>query len=309
LIYTTLLNPALDVVYDLKELSIGATVTDAQASVHPAGKGINIASVVKTLGEEVAVVGIVPEYDMKRFSDYLKAFGITSRLFPVKGSARINTTILESSSNETTHISSIGPALPTRIQDEAIQFFRSSMSRGDFWAFSGSLPRGMDGDSYRKLVKFCREKGCGTILDGRGETLKIAMRAKPRVVKYNLNELEQFFGEQIQGVHHIALKGKRLADMGIEYVFVSLGSDGMIAIHENECLLCSAPSVKAVDTVGCGDALVGGLLVGFLRNFSFSEMCRMAVACGASKSMHRGPGNITRDEVWQLMEEVKVRAI
>jgi fructose-1-phosphate kinase PfkB-like protein len=97
--------------------------------------------------------------------------------------------------------------------------------------------------------------------------------------------------------------------MGIEYVFISLGSDGMIAIHENDCLLCSAPSVKAIDQVGTGDALVGGLLVGYARKFSFSEMCRMAIACGASKAMHRGPGSITRDEVWQLMEEVKVRSI
>lgn len=309
LIYTTLFNPAFDVIYDVPQLVPGSTVTDAQAKVYPAGKGINIASVIKTLGEEVAVAGIVPEYSGRQFTEYLKDQGIGSKFFSVKGSARINATILENSTGESTHISSAGPSITARMQDEAMHCIRSSMEQGDTWAFSGSLPRGFDDDSYRKLIKFCREKGCVTMLDARGEALKVAMRAKPRMIKPNLSELEQFFGEQIQGVHHIALKGKRLADMGVEYVFISLGSDGMIAIHDAECLLCSAPPVRAKDTVGCGDAMVAGVLVGFSRKFSFSEMCRMAMACGASKAMHRGPGSVTRDEVWQLMEEVKVRAI
>jgi tagatose 6-phosphate kinase len=97
--------------------------------------------------------------------------------------------------------------------------------------------------------------------------------------------------------------------MGVEYVFISLGEDGMIAIHESECLLCSPPAVEAIDTVGCGDALDAGVLVGYMRNFSFSELCRMAVACGASNALHAGAGNISKEEVWQLMEDVRIEAV
>ena len=77
------------------------------------------------------------------------------------------------------------------------------------------------------------------------------------------------------------------------HTFLSIheGADGLIAIHGNDCLLCSSPQVKVLDTVGCGDALVGGLLVAQQRKFSFAEMCRMAVACGASKTYQfKGPG-------------------
>ena len=309
MIYTTLLNPAFDVIYDVAELASGGTMTDVASKLYPAGKAINVATVAKLLGEEVTVVGIVPEYSIKQFTDYLKSIGIGSRFFSIKGSARVNATIIESVSGEVTHISGESQSLSTRAQDEALHFMRSYMAEGDLWAFCGSLPAGFEIEAFRKVIKFSREKGNATMLDSRGEALKVGTRAKPRMIKPNLSELEQFFGEQIQGVHHIALKAKRLVDMGIEYVFVTLGSDGMIAIHENDCLLCSTPAVKAVDTVGCGDALLGGLLVGYSRKFSFSEMCRMAVACGSSKAMHRGPATITRDEVWQLMEEVKVEAI
>ncbi len=309
MIYTTLLNPAFDVVYDVPDFFSGLTKTDVPCRAYPSGKGINVAAVATILGEEATVTGIVPEYSIKQFGDYLKARGIGFKFFPAKGSARVNTTILESSTGGVTHINSASQPLSLRMQDEALHFVRSHMTSGDMWAFCGSLPAGFEADSFRKLIRYCREKGATTVLDSRGEALSVGTRAKPTIIKPNIFELEQFFGEQIQGVHHIALKGKRLVDMGVEYVFITLGSDGMIAIHENDCLLCSAPGVKAVDTVGCGDALLSGLLVGFLRKFSFSEICRLGVACGASKAMHRGPQTVTRDEVWQLMEEVKVKAI
>jgi 1-phosphofructokinase family hexose kinase len=230
-------------------------------------------------------------------------------LYSTDGSARINTTVLEETNGQVTHINAASNALPPRVQDEVLDFMGSHMVSGDIWVFSGSLPAGFDQNVYQKLITACRKKNVETMLDSRGEALQRGARAKPRMVKPNLNELEQFFNEPIQGVHHIALKGKRLVDMGADYAFISLGSDGMIAIHENDCLLCSAPVVRAVDTVGCGDALAAGILVGYGRKFSFLEMCRLAVACGTSKAMHRGPSSVTRDEIWQLMEDVKVKAI
>ncbi len=312
MIFCTLLNPAFDVVYEIAELHPGSTVTDAVSRRYPAGKGINIAAVVKTLGEEVAVVGQVPSKDLRQFTEYLDSMEIHSFLYSTEGSVRINTTVLESASGQVTHINAEGEKMPGRVQDEMIKFCGSRMASGDLWAFSGSLPKGFDADVYQKLVSICGKKSGVALLDTRGEALQRGIRAKPRMIKPNQSELEQFFNEQIQGVHHIALKGKRLIDMGVEFVFITLGSDGMIAIHENDCLLCSAPAVRAVDTVGCGDALAAGIMVGYARKFSFSEMCRMAVSCGSSKAMHRGPSSVTRDardEIWQLMEEVKVRAI
>jgi 1-phosphofructokinase len=312
LIYCTLLNPALDVVYDVPELKLGSTVTDAASRMYPAGKGINVASVIKTLGEEVTVIGQVPGESRRQFAAYLDSLEIQSHLYSTDGTVRINTTVLEGSNNQVTHINAESRRLPPRVQDEVLEFMGSRMVSGDLWAFSGSLPTGFDQDVYQNLVMACRKKDVETMLDSRGEALQRGLRAKPRMIKPNLTELEQFFNEDIQGVHHIALKGKRLVDMGVDFVFISLGSDGMIAIHENDCLLCSAPVVRTIDTVGCGDALVAGILVGYGRKFSFSEICRLAIACGSSKAMHSGPcggGGVTRDEIWQLMEDVKVKAI
>jgi len=280
-----------------------------EVAIYPAGKGINVARVIKELGEDICVAGIIHEHNYAQFTHYLDSLGIASHFCVIPGVTRINVTLLESANRQTTHINSLQQSVPSSVEDDLRAYFRAHLKQGDLCIGTGSLPEGISSDFYFNLVKICTDVGAETMLDTTGEALRMGVRSKPVMVKPNLVELEDLFNEKVQGVHHIALKGKRLVDMGIQYVFISLGSDGMIAIHENDCLLCSVPPVRAVDTVGCGDALVGGLAAAYCRSFSFTEMCRMAVASGTSKSLHAGPSIVTRDEVWQLMEEVTIKSV
>ncbi|MBN1128626.1 MAG: 1-phosphofructokinase family hexose kinase [Chitinispirillaceae bacterium] len=309
MIYCTLLNPAVDYLYTIEQFVPGASLLDVPCRRYPAGKGINVANIVQALGEEVCVVGVMPERDRERFTVYLESKGIRHGFLQMPGDARTNMTIVEQKNGCSSHLSSAGPVWPPRIQDEFLQFAAERLKGGDVWCCSGSLPPAFEDEVYALLIKLCKGAGAPCFLDARGRPLRLGVRAKPMAVKPNSMELEDLFGEQIRGVRHIALKGKKLLDRGVSYVFISLGSDGMIAIHDNDCLLCVPPQVKTVDTVGCGDALMGGLLVAWARKFSFSEMCRLAIACGSSKAMHEGPHEISREEVWQLMEDVKITAV
>jgi 1-phosphofructokinase family hexose kinase len=306
LIICTLFNPAVDVVCRIDGFEYGTTRLDAPSYTVPAGKGLNVARVVRTLGEEVALAGLIPENDMRRFDAFLSDHGIAPLLYEAPGSARVNVTLYDSPARGTTHINSVSHTLPVRLQEEFLRFLAERAESGDYWCFSGSLPSGFDGDAYARVITDFRQRGARCLLDTRGMALKIGARAIPQVIKPNLAELEEFFEEEIKGVHHIALSGKRFIDMGVEYVYITLGDDGVIAIHEEQCLLCSPPDIKTVSTVGCGDAFAAGVLVAQKRKFAFAETCRMAVACGSSKSLHEEPGVVTLEEVWQLMEDVKV---
>ncbi|MGD9200121.1 MAG: 1-phosphofructokinase family hexose kinase [Chitinispirillia bacterium] len=309
MIYCTVFNPSLDIIYIVDELQPGNTLTDVKSIINPAGKGINVAKVINSLGEEVKVIGLMPEYDMQRFSNYLNNLNIENYFYSVNGNARINSTFLEKSTGQVMHINSTDYNWSIRIQEEFLDFIEKFIQTDDIWALSGSIPQGFEVDTYNKVINRCQKKNNRVMLDSRGLALNMGIRAKPSIIKPNLAELEAFFGEHIEGVHHIALKGKRLLDIGIEFVIISLGSDGMIAIHENDCLICTAPQIEAIDTVGCGDALIAGFLVAQSRNFSFIEACRMGIACGTSNAMHVGPGVIDKDRIWSIMEEVRIESV
>ena len=321
MIYCTLLNPAFDFIYSVGSFVSGSTIRDVPCRRFCAGKGINVARVARTLGEEVCVIGIMPEGDEKRFVSYLEHQEIYYRFFPVPGDVRVNATIIEQQESAqggtlgstlgsvASHLNSASPKLSLQAQNAFMRFFGKHLTAGDSWCFTGSIPPGFDDDLYAKMIKSCREAGIDTFLDTRSKALRLGLRAKPMVVKPNITELEDLYDEQIRGVHHMALKGKKLLDRGVPYVFISLGSDGMIALHERDCLLCVPPQVRTVDTVGCGDALMAGVLVGWKRRLSFQEICRLATACGVSKAMHEGPHAILKDEVKRLMAEVKITAV
>ncbi len=309
MIFCSLLNPAVDLCLKFDHFEMGDTLLDLPSRTIPAGKGINVARVIKALGEEVCVAALMPHNDTRRFKSFLSNLGIEPLFMEIPGSARINVSLTEKRSSCVSHLNCSAEPLPVRIQEEFVQFVSGYVKSDDVWCFSGSIPPGFDADIYARMVNICHSKKARALVDTRGNALKIGLRARPLIIKPNISELEEFFEEPVQGVHHMALKGKRFIDMGISYVFISLGADGVIALHKNDCLLCSPPLVKAVNTVGCGDALVAGVLVALERNFSFPELCRMAVACGASNAMHEQPGVVTRDEIWHLMEDVQINAV
>lgn len=310
MIYITVLSPALDVTYRIADLRSGRTYLDTESRVEPAGKGINVARVARLLGEQVTVVGLIPTYARQFVERFLQEHGIETLLLDRPGFVRVNATVLETQGNVTTHFSSTDAfENGTKAEEQLVGSVEKHARKGDFWILSGSLPGGMDPGLYRRIISLLHQRRARVFLDSRDEPLSLALRAAPDMTKPNLRELEGFFGEELRGIHHIALKGKRLLDMGIGHVFVSLGEDGAIALHEDDCLLCSPPRVQAHDSVGCGDAFVAGAVVGWNRRYSFPEMCRLAVACGASNTLHPGPGNVRREEAESIMEEVGIEAV
>ncbi|MCX7727397.1 MAG: 1-phosphofructokinase family hexose kinase [Chitinispirillaceae bacterium] len=309
MIWSTLLNPSLDITYTLPKFILGKTFLDTKHEAILAGKGLNVAKTIRDLGEEAGVCGIVPELDKSKIISSLEKSKILHHLLTVPGCLRINTTIIEEESGTSTHINSLSQRVPERIKYDFLSFAQRYMEKDDLWCFCGSIIEGIEEDIYYSLITLAKEKGIATILDSRGDVLKHGVRAQPLLIKPNHEELEDFFEEKINGIRHIALKGKKFLDLGIEYVFISLGSDGMIALHKNDCILCTPPQVRGLNSVGCGDAMVAGIAVALKRKFSFSETCRMAIACGTAKAITESGKSIDKEKVWKLMEEVKIEAV
>ncbi len=303
MISATLLNPSFDLLYTVPT-SNKSTYLDVPARFFPAGKGVNFAKVVAELGEPVSLYSLMPEEDSARFTDYLEREGVHHYPYHTPGTVRINTTVFEETTGSTVHYNSLGQKLSPQVHHHFEQFLLQRIKRDDVWTFSGSLPQGIENNFYEKMISHCSDKGASAVLDSRGEPFKRALLATPCIVSPNEDEIESLYEEPVQGIKQLALKGKRLVDSGVETVFITLGADGVLALNKNECLLCKTPEVDEVDTVGCGDAFLAGVVVGMQRGFSFHEVCRLAVSCGASNASNFGPGEVSSDQVWHLMEKV-----
>ncbi|MGO2149380.1 PfkB family carbohydrate kinase, partial [Halomonas sp.] len=58
-VITVTLNPALDLAFDLEELTLGTVNRPRNAQLEAAGKGVNVARVLASLGHHVVVSGFL----------------------------------------------------------------------------------------------------------------------------------------------------------------------------------------------------------------------------------------------------------
>lgn len=87
-------------------------------------------------------------------------------------------------------------------------------------------------------------------------------------------------------------------------VVLKKGSAGAAAIANGEYFSVPAVPAQVVDTVGAGDAFVGGFLAGILRSLEVKNSLALATTCGAAACESRGDweGQI---ELSQLTDELK----
>jgi len=75
---------------------------------------------------------------------------------------------------------------------------------------------------------------------------------------------------------------------GYDHAVVTAGAAGAAAVHEGKTATEPAQRVTAVDTVGAGDAFVGGYLASWARGGTLSNRLRAGAVSGAAACRHGG---------------------
>ncbi|MED5556950.1 MAG: PfkB family carbohydrate kinase, partial [Pseudomonadota bacterium] len=95
------LNPALDLAFNLDALTLGHVNRPTGAQLEAAGKGVNVARVLASLGHEVIVSGFLGEENDAPFSLAFPRYGVEDAFVRVPGSTRINAKLAEQSGRVT----------------------------------------------------------------------------------------------------------------------------------------------------------------------------------------------------------------
>lgn len=174
---------------------------------------------------------------------------------------------------------------------------------------SGSVPRGMGKDIYAKIITKLKEAGKKVILDTSGVLLQEGMKAAPTLVKPNQDELELLFDTKIHSMDEVLKYAVEIQKSGIPYVAVSLGGEGALLVCEEGIYHGKPPKIQVVNTVGCGDSMVGGLAVALKRNYRAEEALRYAVAVSAANALSPNTGDFDPVEYQKIYDKVVVEKL
>ena len=100
-----------------------------------------------------------------------------------------------------------------------------------------------------------------------------------------------------------------LCKRGAQRVVVTAGKEPVLAFDGKSFWRITVPQIKAVNTIGSGDAFTAGLVWRLVRGDDLGEACRWGCAAGAANALTPMPGEVNRADADRLAREVEVMRI
>jgi 1-phosphofructokinase family hexose kinase len=250
--------------------------------VEAAGKGANLVHSLSNFGHRVVATGFLSRQDEALFLASFRKDRVKAEFVAVASPTRENITIIERDFHRDTHLVAgklrVGAADVGRLRS----IIAGEVVAGRWAVFSGSRPAGMTLSDYARLLVLCRESGAKVSVDASGPMLGAALKARPWIIKPNLDELSELAGRKLSRVSEVLQAAEPLTKR-CEHVLVSLGRNGALLVSRQGAWRArETRRVSAVHTVGCGDALLAGFLSACARGKTLPEAVRFAVACGSA---------------------------
>ncbi len=311
MIITVTLNPALDKTLEVPNFTQGRRHRSVEQVTLPGGKGINVARVIKRLGQPVIATGLAGGATGTRIIEALNDEAILNSFVRIRDDSRTNTAVLDPTTGSQTEINERGPAVSAAELDMFQEKLLYLAQGASMCIFAGSLPRGIEPDTYAELIRAVKRLGVTTIVDTEGEPLRLAVRAEPDLVTPNELEAEELVGQEFNDVADRAQAVIEMTRLGAAEAIMTVRDGCYAHVTDEEPTLyrVSVEEVEATSRIGSGDAFLAGYVAARYSGRSPVDCLRHGVACGAESIQHFGAGVVDPAQVGRLFSEVKAERL
>jgi tagatose 6-phosphate kinase len=274
-----------------------------------AGKSVNVAKVLKALGERPVAVGFLGGDRGEQLRAELEARGIELDFVEVAGRTRQCTTLLDKAAGTQTELVEESQPVAMADYDELMRIIRLRVKSCRAVVMSGTITPGGPAGLYFQGTHMAHEAGAITVVDAQGTALLEALRAKPGLVKPNRSELTATLGRKLKDEAAVMSAMRELCERGAQHVVVTAGKNPALAFDGQSWWRIHAPRVDAVNPIGSGDAFAAGLVWRLLRGEDLGEACRWASAAGAANALTMLAGEVRRTDIERLAEIARVELL
>jgi 1-phosphofructokinase len=303
-IITLTLNPALDITQVHTGVKLGAMNRAQSAFIEASGKGINVAQAAAKLGTSSVAIAPLGDVIGQAISSLLVEGNFELVKIPIAGSSRCNFKLLDGS--QITEFNASGPSLDLIEWQTLETTLLKRVQNDSVVVLAGSLPRGIQSTVYADLARKIQLRGARVVIDAEGSALELALKAEPWLVKPNRIEAEMLLGTKIQDLSDAVAAARKIQSLGAQNVLLSLGGEGSIMLTKYTCLQASPPRVQVKNTVGCGDALLAGTIVGITQNMDWTESLRYGTAVALARALMLSPSFPTAVVAKRRLNEIQI---
>lgn len=278
MIYTVTLNPSIDFIVRLEDLTLGSVNRMDSDDKFAGGKGINVSRILKRLDIDNTATGFIGGFTGRFLEEGLAAEGISTEFVKVDQDSRINVKI---KAQEETEINGAGPVISPEQLAELSEFL-VKLTDKDTVVFAGSAPANLGNGVYKALIPLVRNTGAQVVCDFEGQTLLDALEFQPLLVKPNNHELADIFGVELNGLDDIEHYGRLLIEKGAQNVIISMAGDGALLVTKDAAYFAKPIKGTVKNSVGAGDSMVAGFTGELVKSGDPLEALKWGVACGTA---------------------------
>ena len=306
-IITVGLNPAIDRVIEAPNFVLGAHQRVRVLRRAPAGKSVNVARVLAALGVPNVHTGFVGADSRVEFKAVFNPSLVRDEMFAVPGRTRENITIVDPAAHQETHLRDAGLEVDRRDLARLKSKLGLMARDGQIVAFSGSLPPGVGAEAFVELIDVCRHAGARVAVDTSGEALSAAVQRKLWLVKPNAAELATLAGRELPDRDAQIAAARELTGR-VELVLLTAGAEGAMLFSPRGAWRACAPiePERVVNTVGCGDALLGAFIAGVWRGRALPDCLAAAVATATASACTALPAEFDAGLAGELTRKIEL---
>ena len=261
----------------------GMTITGSGFMTNPGGKGANQAVAVSKLGGNSYMVGAVGEAFGSELKKTLNGYGVnTDFVKECDGlSSGIAVIVVVDGDNRIILDSGANNMVDKELIDKAFE----NASEGDYLICQLEIPQ----EAVRYALKRAKDLKMTTVLNP-APAAKLIDGILENVDIFNTNQSETEF---YTGIYPEDEKtqmeaARKLEEMGVSTVLITLGKQGSCAIKNNQYYKVNAHKVNAIDTTAAGDTYVGAFVAKLSEGMSLPDAMDYASKASALTVTRKG---------------------
>lgn len=304
MIYTVTLNPSLDYIMYVPSLTLGAVSRAEREMMYPGGKGVNVSIMLARLGIPNRALGFIAGFTGLALESMLKETGCDTGFIRLpQGNTRINVKLKGTQESD---INAQGPHIPPAALVEL--FVRlEGLAHGDTLVLAGAIADSLPRNLYEKIMGKLEGRGIRFVVDATGRLLKTTLARRPFLVKPNNHELGDLFGVALKTKAEVEPYARRVQRLGARNVLVSMAENGALLLTEDGRIFHKLPPKgNVVNSVGAGDSMVAGFLMGMATTGDYEKALDLGLACGSASAFQ--PWLATKEDVMRLLDTPRADA-
>jgi 1-phosphofructokinase/tagatose 6-phosphate kinase len=304
---TVCLNPTLQKTLRFTSVVRGTVNRTGKHCLHASGKGINVTRVLTQLGKKAVHLTQLGGVMRPLFLSLCEQDGLSVEWVESKSPIRFCYTILTGDDGGVTELVEESEAVGGGTEEQLLEKFDSILCDTSMdlkcLIISGTKAAGFSDTLIPVMACRAKEKGLKVILDIRGKDLIESLQYRSDIIKPNLYEFAITFAPELVKDNDLvsednAVKERiksAVMDTAQKYgcrVILTNGSRKILAAAEDSFFEIDVQPVKAVNTIGCGDAFTAGLASALEDGANFKDAIAEGIRCGALNAALVKPGVI-----------------